>query len=100
MYSTDRMGPGAYILAHGYNLIKLEPINDPRRPSAVAFVLDINEEEGRRLYRQFYAGGTVTAQLFEQALIRLKVMLQERKGSYSRPRQVLTPNYFPDGGAR
>jgi hypothetical protein len=94
------MGPGAYILAHGYTLIKLEPLNDPNRPSTVAFVLDVNEEEGRRLYRQFYAGGTVAAQMFEQALIRLKVMLQERKGAY-RPRQVLTPNYFSgDGGAR
>jgi hypothetical protein len=98
MFKTDHMGPAAYVLAHGYTLLKLESLNDPNRPSAVAFVLDADEEEGRRLYRQFYAGGTVAAQIFEQALIRLKVMLQERKAS--RPRQVLTPNYFPDGGAR
>jgi len=99
MFTTDRMGPAAYVLAHGYTLLKLEPLNDPKRPSAVAFVIDADEEEGRRLYRQFYAGGTVTAQPFEQGLVRLKVMLQERKGSCSRPRQLLTPNFFP-GGAR
>jgi len=96
MFTTDRMGPAAYVLAHGYTLLKLEPLNDPKRPAAVAFVIDADEEEGRRLYRQFYAGGTVTAEPFEQALVRLKVMLQERKGSTSRPRQAITPNYFPE----
>ena len=99
MFTTDRMGPAAFVMAHGYTLVELKPLNDPKRPAAVAFVIDADEEEGRRLYRQFFAGGTVTAQPFEQALIRLKVMLQERKGSSSRPRQALTPNYFP-GGAR
>jgi len=73
-----------------YQRYSTRNLNDPDRPSAVAFVLEVNEEEGRRLYRPFYAGGTVAAKMFEQALIRLKAMLQERKNAY-RPRQAITP---------
>jgi len=104
MYSTTSMGAGAFLIARGYKLTKLEPVNDPRRPSCQAFIFDMDEAEGESLYRQFYASATVTAQLYEQALIKLKIAISERNGTYTRRPKYhqapIQPNYFPDGGAR
>jgi len=106
MYSTTSMGAGAFLIARGYKLKKLEPVNDPRRPSCLAFIFDMDEAEGESLFRQFYAGAMITAQLYEQALVKLKIAISERNGYYTRrPKSQcavapVTPNYFREGGAR
>jgi hypothetical protein len=101
MYFTDKIGVAAFCIAKGYKLQGLQPLNNPRRPTAVAFVFDeLDQAQGDALYREFYGRGLICAENFEQALIAVKRALAERKGGYTRRPLAIQPNYFSDGGAR
>lgn len=64
------LNAAAFLLAHGFTLVRAEPTSDPRR---LEFVLQGDRAKGQELLDAFWAGSaTVQLELFVAAQKRLK----------------------------
>lgn len=101
-FLIDKLGVASYLAAKGLRLCGTEPT--AKNPGILAFRFADPEHRGAALVDEYYAGGVVCAQVFDQQLARLKRLIWE----YVHPdgvrkvygREPIQPNYFSDGGAR
>ena len=89
----------SYLAAKGMKLCGTEPT--ARNPGIVAFRFADPEHRAADLVEEYYAGGVVCAQIYDQQLSRLKALVwnhvhPERKAS----RAPIQPDYYSQGGAR
>ena len=94
MFAVEKLGPAAFLMAHGYKFTGVQPHRNPRRTRILVFLFEDPGGTAEQDLERFYAGGQVIAQAYERALQKLKIVLHEHGAVRFQPRspEGLTPN--------